>query len=247
MDNLSSEETVQKLEQEITLYLQRIDSNFSYCFNKITQDIVPHVREYGVICDNIMDSSSWLLNMFQQTGNVDLNNVDENSAQKMKGELTRPTDTLFPSNNSTGNLNTNSGVIMVPSMPKVNNNKRINDSFTEDFHTADITSTGRILKVPDSSDEEDGDDAQEDGDESTIQRQRRKRKVSLLLQQEYASSSTMASPFVPSKSKRTNFSPSRNDEQNTSMNSSPMKESISEDESTKEVPKPGTVIHFTTS
>ncbi|EDO16532.1 hypothetical protein Kpol_1064p13 [Vanderwaltozyma polyspora DSM 70294] len=289
MSSDNADDTIEKLEQEITLYLQKIDSNLSYCFTKITQDIVPYVQEYGEVCDNIMDSSSWLLNMFQQSGNVDLNTFsnDRNNDSGNPGKLKKPTETLFPSNNNTGNINSNSSeVIMVPSMPKPainsmsdgnngmatnnnfttqtsnnNNNNNIdnnNTGFTQDFHTADITSTGRVLKVPDSSDEDNREN--DDGDESTIQRQRRKRKVSLLLQQEYASSSSVASPFLSSKNRREGYKSGMdtngrdNDENNELINSSPMRTSSANDkvsddpdESTKEVPKPGTVIHFTTS
>ncbi|CCE62416.1 hypothetical protein TPHA_0C02630 [Tetrapisispora phaffii CBS 4417] len=268
MASQSPEEQLEKLEQEITIHLQKIDSNFSYCFNKITQDIVPHVQGYGEICEKIIDSSSWLMNMFQQSGNIDLNSYtkrnDELGNNTLNGNKISHNhgDTLFPSNNSTVNNNTNSGVIMVSKMPEMkptksndrNSMREENSSFRQDYYTADITSDGKILKVPDSSDEENARDADmELGSESTIQRQNRKRKVSLLLQEEYGSSSVMGSPFAEKQSARKRLQTTQNEQDEVDSNqdsdrynSSPMKESLSDHESTKEAPKPGTVIHFTT-
>ena len=72
MDSASKEETLEKLDQEITVNLQKIDSNLSFCFHKITQDIIPHVATYSEICERIMDSTEWLGTMFQETGLVNL-------------------------------------------------------------------------------------------------------------------------------------------------------------------------------
>ncbi|EHN01485.1 Ask1p [Saccharomyces cerevisiae x Saccharomyces kudriavzevii VIN7] len=152
---------------------------------------------------------------------------------------------------------------------------------TDDFHTANITSTGQILKLPDSSDEdtalsssgqrdfteEDHEDAGNDQDESTIQRQSRKRKISLLLQQQYGSSSSIVpSPIMPNKMRKQlprnhyNNIGDDGDENSNNIESSPLKqehllkervddgnEGPDEEENTKEVPKPGTIIHFSTN
>lgn len=281
------EETVEKLDQEITLQLQKIDSNLSYCFSKITKEIIPHVTQYGDVCEDIMDNASWLVTMFQQTGNVDLNlNPQEplgSESDKKKevnnkdvgGKNVSP-ETLFPLSGGRTGGDSSSEVFMVPTL-------RANTSTAEDeFRTANITTTGQILRLPsDSSDEEDHSrlrksgkhesldaDAEADADGSTLQRQRRKRKVSLLLQQEYGSSSSMIpSPVALTKNDNHKEKTSTNDDDRhhrttrssaldeetqdgAVMDSSPIKNDNEsrerEDESTKEVPKPGTVIHFST-
>ncbi|QLQ80159.1 hypothetical protein HG537_0D01600 [Torulaspora globosa] len=182
-----NEETLEKLDQEITLNLQKIDSNLSYCFNRITKQIIPRVTQYGTVCEEIMDHASWLALMFQQTGNVELN-VQTGESQA-GGEAAQPSDSLFP-----------------------------------------VAGRDDASRSTESSD----DDAAEG---STLQRQRRKRKVSLLLQQEFGSSSSM----VPSPALRPDSSIT--DGYRRMLDSSPVKQP---DESTNEVPKPGTVIHFTT-
>ncbi|CCF59943.1 hypothetical protein KAFR_0I01620 [Kazachstania africana CBS 2517] len=162
---MSLEEQIEKLDQEITLNLQKIDSNFSYCFKKITQNIIPHIRNYSNICDDIIDSTYCLTSIFQKTSDISI------------VEKGKPTDSIFP------------------------------DETTQDFN---VTSTGQILKVPDSSDEE-------THNNSTIQRQSRKRKVSLLLQQEYGSSSSAMPSPVQLKVTNGNI-------KTDGINSSPLKE-----------------------
>lgn len=211
-----SEETVEKLDQEITLSLQTIDSNLSYCFSKITKDIIPHVTRYGTVCEEVMDHASWLGTMFQQTGNVDLSLQGGERPTESRASVTP--ETLFPG------------------QPSVTTTTTAIDE-DDEFHTANVTNTGHILRLPsDSSDEEPVKNGPE-ADGSTLQRQRRKRKVSLLLQQEYGSSSSVIG--VP-QSKDSSTSEYRG-----LIDSSPMKHIPNDDESTKE-PKPGTVIHFST-
>lgn len=241
------EEIIEKLDQEITLQLQQIDSNLSYCFNTITKNIIPKVTRYGAICDDIMDSGNWLGTMFQQTAAVDLklNNplvveeqLDASGTGASKGA--QP-ESLFPTAGGR-KLVDSSGELAIPPS---------NASMSEDdFHTANVTTTttGRILRLPsDSSEEENDDDSKRvarEADGSTLQRQRRKRKVSLLLQREYGSSSSMGlSPVHVNSNKLRNP-----DEEDDSLGSSPMKvHQDTQDESTKEVPVPGTVIHFATA
>ena len=286
MDSVSKEETLEKLDQEITVNLQKIDSNLSFCFHKITQDIIPHVATYSEICERIMDSTEWLGTMFQETGLV---NLQANAAAPVKNA---PVKGVILNNNA-GILSTSAedvsresqtcnGSDELNSAVGFNRNAHsvfTNDS-TDDFHTANITSTGQILKLPDSSDEDTGtdvlpsrdqrdltgeghDDADNEQDESTIQRQSRKRKISLLLQQQYGSSSSMVpSPIVPNKMRKqlaheehTNNGGDDDDENSNNIESSPLKqgqadkdnEGPDEEESTKEVPKPGTIIHFSTN
>lgn len=72
---------MEQLDQEITLQLQRIDSNLSWCFGKITREIIPCVEEYGVTCDDLADSVSYLGGLFQGTGFV---NLPEKGEQRAK-------------------------------------------------------------------------------------------------------------------------------------------------------------------
>lgn len=202
-----AEETVEKLDQEITLNLQKIDSNLSYCFGKITKQIIPRVARYGAVCEDIMDHSSWLGAMFQQTGSVELNMRVPSGGNESSASLPPP-ETLFPL--SSGGR----GERPLPVMPR-----------------------------------SDDDAAEAEG--STLQRQRRRRKVSLLLQQEFGSSSS-AVPSPVATAQRDGAALRRPDssteEYQALIDSSPMKqpEPADADESTKQVPRPGTVIHFST-
>jgi len=193
------EKEIEKLDQEITLRLQTIDSNFSYCFRKITQDIIPHVRRYSDVCDRIIDNTAVLTTLFQESGNLTLNH-DSNEGDDSIAETATAKKTD----------------------PPVKTTATAPDTTMQEYHTANITSTGQILQLPDSSDDEDEDadaeDTHQNGDgitttepqdsimtdnthdDSTTQRQSRKRKVSLLLQQEYGSSSSaLPSPVTKYK------------------------------------------------
>ncbi|CAL9727615.1 DASH complex subunit Ask1p [Monosporozyma unispora] len=202
---------LEQLDQEIIHYLQKIDSNLNESFKIITQDIIPEIRQYGQHCDNIMDSCQWLVTMFEQTGNVQLFG-DANGDG---------TDSIFPgqvleqdaNGSSSGNLNGSS--------------QSNGEGEDDDFHTAKITTTGQMLKLPEFSDDDDdyannagkrkrdNEDKDADGSSntnSTLQRQNRKRKASLLLQQQYGSnSSSIPSPVIQSK-KRSDTHPTNNDE-----------------------------------
>ncbi|KAG0669182.1 DASH complex subunit ask1 [Maudiozyma exigua] len=245
-----AEKEIEKLDQEITLRLQTIDSNFSYCFKKITQDIIPHVREYSDICDRIIDNTSILTTLFQESGNLTLGN-----------NSTEPT-TIAAAAAAAATATVSNKVKEIPTESRnTANNTRINGNeidITQDFHTANITSTGQVLRLPDSSDEEDNNEERlnkrpnyeqtntnfqanitrndgltndslttENHDDSTIQRQSRKRKVSLLLQQEYGSSSSaLPSPVAKYQKPITNpstASSSNNNNNKISTNSSPLK------------------------
>lgn len=245
-----AEKEIEKLDQEITLRLQSIDSNFSYCFKKITQDIIPHVREYSDICDRIIDNTSILTTLFQESGNLTLSSNG-----------TEPTTIGAAAADATAATAVSKDVKEIPTESRnTANNTHINGNevdITQDFHTANITSTGQVLRLPDSSDEEDNNEERlnkgpnyeqtntnfqtnirhndgltndslttETHDDSTIQRQSRKRKVSLLLQQEYGSSSSaLPSPVAKYQKPVTNPSTasSSNNNNKISTNSSPLK------------------------
>lgn len=227
---------MEQIEQEITWELQKIDNNITDSFQIITQEIIPNVRSYGEHCNEIIDNLQWLVKMLEQTGNVNLlagmNNgeADENSGSKNN-------NTIFPdiSNENTNTINdgmSNDNALNDGRMNIQDNN----DSKDEDieYHTANITTTGQILRLPEFSDDEDEDEKidkkvnrKEQANNnvasnnfhgksssntetstqgnSTLQRQQRKRKVSLLLQQEYeSSSSALPSPIIQSKNNNGN-------------------------------------------
>ncbi|SCV03670.1 LAME_0H12288g1_1 [Lachancea meyersii CBS 8951] len=249
-----AEQSLERLDQEITLHLQQIDSNLSYCFNTITQDIIPHVSQYGSVCDQVMDSCNWLKTMFQEAGNLQIEAVGGPNPHNMDDTSGHSSlQTLFPSR---PRLGPDSSSIVAPPAPILAPHMR-----NAPDSPATITTTGKLLQLPDSSDDDtarksvlnkkresgdleyDADHATHtltapDPDGSTMQRQRRKRKLSLLLQQQYGSSSSSVAPS-PAQLKRPISS---------SIDSSPIrKDSSQQVESTKQNPvEPGTVIHFPT-
>ncbi|SCU81775.1 LAFA_0C07096g1_1 [Lachancea sp. 'fantastica'] len=262
-----AEESLERLDQEITLHLQQIDSNISHCFNTITQDIIPHVSQYGNVCDQVMDSCNWLKTMFQEAGNLQIEAVDgsetfvaaqgaANPQNKEESSGQSSLQTLFPGR---PRLGPDSSSIMAPPVPVL---AAENERSRPDPTTTVTTTTGKLLQLPDSSDEERDrrsmndyhtapvdktDDAGHssrvstapDPDGSTVQRQRRKRKLSLLLQQQYGSSSSSVAPS-PAQLKRPISS---------NLDSSPIrnKDSSLQVESTKQNPAhPDTIIYFPT-
>ncbi|AGO10531.1 AaceriABR079Cp [[Ashbya] aceris (nom. inval.)] len=66
------EPTLEQLDQEITLQLQKIDANLSACFSKITKDIIPAVARYGAVCDDALSACSWLRELFQKSSDIQL-------------------------------------------------------------------------------------------------------------------------------------------------------------------------------
>lgn len=84
---------IDQLDQEITLHLQSIDSDLSYCFNKITKEIIPYVTRYGQTCEEVMNSSSWLKEMFQQSANVQL---VTGPGVETAGKVVEPRASIFP-------------------------------------------------------------------------------------------------------------------------------------------------------
>lgn len=187
------ESQLDQLDQEIIHYLQRIDSNLNESFKVITQEIIPSIRRYGQHCDNIMDSCQWLVTMFEQTGNVQLFGEGEGGLEG--GQNMMKKDSIFP-----GEGPQQPGEVIA----NTSNTSNITNNDADDFHTANITTTGQILQLPEFSDDEGDAQEKESGTNtntnSTMQRQNRKRKVSLLLQQQYGSnSSSIPSPIVQSK------------------------------------------------
>ncbi|KAM3163592.1 Associated with spindles and kinetochores protein 1 [Lachancea thermotolerans] len=249
-----AEESLERLDQEITLHLQQIDSNLSYCFSKITQDVIPHVTKYGAVCDKAMDSSNWLKVMFQHAGNLQIDSVTGPQQQQQQQQQQQAPEaaengslqTLFPEKSR---LSPASSSILAP--PTVAPHQRPAAGLPVPDLNVTTTTTGRVLQLPDSSDDELGDAAdrdptdrsttahsRNDPDGSTLQRQRRKRKLSLLLQQQFGSSSSSVAPS-PAQIKR---------RASSTIDSSPMRKDLaSHADSTKQQGvQPGTVIYFPT-
>ncbi|CUS20519.1 LAQU0S01e08438g1_1 [Lachancea quebecensis] len=249
-----AEQSLERLDQEITLHLQQIDSNLSYCFGKITQDVIPHVTKYGAVCDKAMDSCNWLKVMFQHAGNLQIDSVTSPQQQQQQQQMPEPAEngslqTLFPEKSR---LSPASSSMLAPPtaapQPRPIPNLSVPDL---NVTTTTTTTTGRVLQLPDSSDDELNDLAdrdptdrsttvhsRNDPDGSTLQRQRRKRKLSLQLQQQFGSSSSSVVPS-PAQLKR---------RASSTIDSSPMrKDSVSHADSTKQHGvQPGTVIYFPT-
>lgn len=185
----SPTDDIATLNQQITLRLQTIDANLGACFRTVTQDIIPRVRGYAAVCDGVLDSAATLAALFQEAGQMQLPLGGE------EGEgLQQDTLPSAPAAAATATAPA-AGALPAPVSPTV-------------------TSTGHVLRLPDSSDEEDGradatatmhtatmhtgsaadsvSASATPGDDSTLQRASRKRKASLLLRREYASSSPVA-------------------------------------------------------
>ncbi|CCK68381.1 Ask1p KNAG_0A07280 [Huiozyma naganishii CBS 8797] len=64
--------TVEELDQEIVAELQRIDANFGHCFARLTRDVIPRVRRYGELLDEVLQGTRWLAELFQHTAEVNL-------------------------------------------------------------------------------------------------------------------------------------------------------------------------------
>lgn len=229
---------LEQIDQEIIRYLQKIDINLNESFKIITQDIIPNVRKYGQTCDDIMDSCQWLITMFEQTSNVQLfgsdNPIEKNAIENENERSIFPTIVDKVSNTDRNNTNTNDN----------NNNSGNNDNTNndDDFHTANITTTGQILQLPEFSDDENdelkklvNEKQTNNNNNSTLQRQNRKRKVSLLLQQQYGSnSSSIPSPIIQSKTRKVNDNDKNDKDTNTNIDtniddvydSSPLKNDI---------------------
>ena len=180
------------LNQQITLRLQTIDANLGACFRTVTQDIIPRVRGYAAVCDGVLDSAASVAALFQEAGQMQLPlGGEEGEGEALPLGDTHPEAPAAPATATAPAP----GTLPAPASPTV-------------------TSTGHVLRLPDSSDEEDGradatatmhtatmhtgsaaDSASASatpGDDSTLQRASRKRKASLLLRREYASSSPVA-------------------------------------------------------
>ena len=154
------EEQIEKLDQEITLELQKIDENLEYCFRKITQEIIPRVRGYSNICDDIIDYSSYLTTIFRRTGglNMHLQSVEDGSGVNVVQvkEQERPNsvpDSIFPYAAEHDKLGKRR---YTSPPPRVTSSGFDESSKTSaNLQVMDVTSTGKVLALPEFSDDED--------------------------------------------------------------------------------------------
>lgn len=181
MDNTSSAMNLEQIDQEITLHLQKIDSDLAYCFTKITKDIIPYVTQYGQTCEEISYSCAWLKEMFQQSANVQL--VTDQGAESA-GQVLEPRASLFPEVDNKLDNKANNKVDH--QMDNNNNNNNNNNTTMDGFHTAEHPlGMGMGMGM--------GSDTDEMTQDSAMEKQRKKRKISLQIQQQFNSSSSSSS------------------------------------------------------
>ncbi|CCH62560.1 hypothetical protein TBLA_0H02760 [Henningerozyma blattae CBS 6284] len=179
------EAEIEKIEQEITLQLQRIDGNLTDCFTTVTRSIIPSLKQFSEHSEDILDSLSWLTTLFERSGNVDFNTLADGEAKQSEASATANATASATTNATTNATATATAAVRAPDQ----------DSSLQDPPTV---SHLQSLMLPDSSDDEDyltvTGQQPPAAEPSTSQLARsNKRKVSLLLQQEYASSSSYAS------------------------------------------------------
>ena len=188
---------LERLDQEITLELQKIDGNLSHCFDVITKQVIPRVVAYGQVCDAISDSCEWLGTLCKSSGVVDL---------KRDVLLER---TPVRDSDAHGNAHGDThGNAHGDAHGEANAERSYGDVAGGEEHNSTVQS-----EVSDSTmGKYREDDTREQGEDDSVQRQK-KRKVSLLIQERYGSSSSV----MPSPDKRV---------PQQSLGSSPVKEQV---------------------
>ncbi|KAF9881359.1 Spc97/Spc98 family protein [Colletotrichum karsti] len=73
----AKKDTLEKLEQSITLTLQEIDSNFSKAHRIVTSSILPIVEQYGENSRNVWEASKFWKQFFEASANVSLSGYEE--------------------------------------------------------------------------------------------------------------------------------------------------------------------------
>jgi DASH complex subunit ASK1 len=74
---LTLTEELERLEQQITLTLQEIDSNFSKAHRIVTSSILPIVEQYGKHSNDVWESSKFWKQFFEASANVSLSGYEE--------------------------------------------------------------------------------------------------------------------------------------------------------------------------
>ncbi|KAL1585523.1 hypothetical protein WHR41_05640 [Cladosporium halotolerans] len=89
---LTLTEELERLEQQITLTLQEIDSNFSKAHRIVTSSILPIVEQYGKHSNDVWESSKFWKQFFEASANVSLSGYEE-GAQDQDATNTEVDDT----------------------------------------------------------------------------------------------------------------------------------------------------------
>ncbi|KAF2207745.1 hypothetical protein CERZMDRAFT_114940 [Cercospora zeae-maydis SCOH1-5] len=76
---LTLTEELEKLEQQITLTLQEIDSNFSKAHRIVTSSILPIVEDYAKHSNDVWEGSKFWKQFFEASANVSLSGYEENA------------------------------------------------------------------------------------------------------------------------------------------------------------------------
>ncbi|KAI5358135.1 Putative DASH complex subunit Ask1 protein [Septoria linicola] len=76
---LTLPEELEKLEQQITLTLQEIDSNFSKAHRIVTSSILPIVEDYAKHSNEVWEASKFWKHFFEASANVSLSGYEENN------------------------------------------------------------------------------------------------------------------------------------------------------------------------
>ncbi|KAI7595974.1 hypothetical protein KC343_g17237, partial [Hortaea werneckii] len=95
---LSLTEELERLEQQITLTLQEIDSNFSKAHRIVTGSILPIVEQYAQHSGEVWEGSKFWKQFFEASANVSLSGYEEAAIADEEGregdvDVTHQTDT----------------------------------------------------------------------------------------------------------------------------------------------------------
>ncbi|EME47755.1 hypothetical protein DOTSEDRAFT_86174 [Dothistroma septosporum NZE10] len=77
--SLTLTEQLERMEQQITLTLQEIDSNFSKAHRIVTTSILPIVEEYAKHSNEVWEGSKFWKQFFEASANVSLSGYEENN------------------------------------------------------------------------------------------------------------------------------------------------------------------------
>nr|POF12657.1 dash complex subunit ask1 [Quercus suber] len=83
---LSLPEELERLEQQITLTLQEIDSNFSKAHRIVTSSILPIVEDYAKHSANVWEGSKFWKQFFEASANVSLSGYEEAALEDKEEE-----------------------------------------------------------------------------------------------------------------------------------------------------------------
>lgn len=92
--NLTLTEELERLEQQITLTLQEIDSNFSKAHRIVTSSILPIVDQYAKHSADVWDGSKFWKQFFEASANVSLSGYEEGALDEDATQHTETDETV---------------------------------------------------------------------------------------------------------------------------------------------------------